>query len=223
MTEGTSRQSAAPAGVLDPMERSMEALFGLIMVLTFTLSLSVRSAGHAEVREMLIGALGCNLAWGIIDACFYLMATLGERGRSLQRMRRLRATADDTAITDVMEEALPAPLVDLMTVAERRRLRDRIAQLPEPPLYAKLTLQDLKGALGVFLWVFLITFPVALPFVITSNPVIALRVSNAIALFLLFFIGHRLAIFGGFRPWRTGALIAVAGLAMVGMTIALGG
>ena len=79
------------------------------------------------------------------------MATLGERGPSLQRVRRLRATADDTIITDVMQEALPLPLVDLMTPAERLRLRDRIAQLPEPPLYAKLTLQDLKGAAGVFL------------------------------------------------------------------------
>ena len=209
--------------VLDPMERSMEALFGLIMVLTFTGSLSVLSAGRAEVREMLIGALGCNLAWGIIDACFYLMATLGERGRSLQRLRRLRATADDTAITDVMQEALPPVLVDLMTPAELLRLRDRIAQLPEPPLYATLTLQDVKGAAGVFMWVFLITFPVALPFVVTDDPVVALRVSNAIALFLLFFIGHRLAVFGGFRPWRTSVLMVVAGLAMVGMTIALGG
>jgi len=208
---------------LDPIDRVSEVLFGLIMVLTFTLSLSVRSAGRAEVREMLIGALGCNLAWGIIDACFYLMATLGERGRSLQRVRRLRATGDNAAVTDAMQEALPPVLVDLMTPAELLRLRDRIAQLPEPPLYATLTLQDVKGAAGVFMWVFLITFPVALPFVVTDDPVVALRVSNAIALFLLFFIGHRLAVFGGFRPWRTSVLMVVAGLAMVGMTIALGG
>lgn len=209
--------------VLDPIERSMEALFGLIMVLTFTLSLSVRSAGRAEVREMLIGALGCNLAWGIIDACFYLMSTLGERGRSLQGLRRLRATEDNAAVTDALQEALPPALVGLMTPTEIRRLRDRVAQLPEPPLYAKLTLQDVKGAAAVFSWVFLITFPVAVPFVVTDDPVIALRVSNVIALFLLFFIGHRLAVFGGFRHWRTSVLMVVAGLAMVGMTIALGG
>jgi len=201
----------------------MEALFGLIMVLTFTLSFSVRSAGHPEVREMLIGALGCNLAWGIIDGCFYLMAALGERGRSLQRVRRLRATSDSAAITEVMQDALPPPLVGLMTPTELRQLRDRIARLPEPPPYASLTRHDLKGAAGVFLWVFLITFPVAMPFVVADDPVIALRVSNAIALLLLFFIGHRVAVFGGFRPWRTSVLMVVAGLAMVGMTIALGG
>ena len=193
------------------------------MVLTFTLSLSVRSAGQTEVREMLIGALGCNLAWGVIDGCFYMMAALGERGRSLQGVRRLRASADDAAVTNVMQEALPSALVNLMTPTELLRLRDRIVRRPEPPPYATLTAQDVKGAAGVFLLVFLITFPVALPFVVTDDPVIALRVSNAIALFLLFFIGHRLAVYAGFRPWRTSVLMVVVGLAMVGMTIALGG
>ena len=55
-----------PSGVrvLDPSERIAEVLFGLIMVLTFTGSLSIADAGANDVRVMLIGALGCNLAWG---------------------------------------------------------------------------------------------------------------------------------------------------------------
>jgi hypothetical protein len=48
--------------VLEPIERISEVLFGLIMVLTFTGSLSAAESGHAEVRAMLIGAIGCNLA-----------------------------------------------------------------------------------------------------------------------------------------------------------------
>ena len=43
---------------LDPLERSSEILFGLIMVLTFTGTLSAAEAGRAEVRAMLVGALG---------------------------------------------------------------------------------------------------------------------------------------------------------------------
>ena len=54
-------------GVLSPIERVSEVLFGLIMVLTFTGSLSAAESGRAEVRTMLIGALGCNIAWGLID------------------------------------------------------------------------------------------------------------------------------------------------------------
>ena len=58
--------------LLDPIDRVSEVLFGLIMVLTFTGSLSVAESGREDVRTMLIGALGCNIAWGVIDAMLYL-------------------------------------------------------------------------------------------------------------------------------------------------------
>jgi hypothetical protein len=69
--------------ILDPMDRISEVLFGLIMVLTFTCTLGVATATQIEVRTMLIGALGCNLAWGIIDGGVYLLARLNERGRAI--------------------------------------------------------------------------------------------------------------------------------------------
>ena len=52
---------------LNPIDRISEVLFGLIMVRTFTGSLSIAEAGREDTRTMLVGALGCNLAWGIID------------------------------------------------------------------------------------------------------------------------------------------------------------
>ena len=73
--------------VLEPVERLSEVLFGLIMVLTFTGSLSVAEAGREDVRTMLAGALGCNLAWGMIDAVFYLMGCLAETGRGVMTFR----------------------------------------------------------------------------------------------------------------------------------------
>ena len=54
--------------VLESMERISEVLFGLIMVLTFTCSFSIAGSGRSEVRTMLLAALGCNVAWGIIDS-----------------------------------------------------------------------------------------------------------------------------------------------------------
>src|SRR2546421_12718264 len=80
--------------LLDPMERVSEVLFGLIMVLTFTCSFSVAEAGRLEVRGMLLGALGCNLAWGLIDAIMYLMGCLAEAARSLRTLRLVRNIAD---------------------------------------------------------------------------------------------------------------------------------
>lgn len=48
--------------LLDPIDSISEVLFGLIMVLTGTMTLSVATAGRAELRTMILGALGCNLA-----------------------------------------------------------------------------------------------------------------------------------------------------------------
>ena len=67
---------------LDAGERLGELLFGLIMVLTFTLGAGIELAGDREAtRELLIAALGCNAAWGVIDAALYLVGRLSERGR----------------------------------------------------------------------------------------------------------------------------------------------
>ena len=77
-------QGSSSKRVLEPVERISEVLFGLIMVLTFTGSLSAAKAGRTEVRTMLIGAIGCNLAWGLIDAIIYLMGCLAERATNLR-------------------------------------------------------------------------------------------------------------------------------------------
>ena len=46
--------------VLDPVERVSEVLFGLIMVLTFTGSLSAATAGRAESRPRPHRPAGCS-------------------------------------------------------------------------------------------------------------------------------------------------------------------
>ena len=95
-------------GFLEPMDRISEVLFGVIMVLTFTGALSVATADRLEVREVLVGALGCNLAWGVIDAGLYLMGRLQERGRTIQTFRAVRDTTDEVAARRIVAETLPA-------------------------------------------------------------------------------------------------------------------
>jgi len=56
----------------------------------------------------------------------------------------------------------------------------------------------LAGCAGVFLLVFLSTFPVVVPFIVMHDALIALRVSNGIAIGLLFITGYAFArITGG--------------------------
>jgi VIT1/CCC1 family predicted Fe2+/Mn2+ transporter len=70
--------------VLDPIDRVSEIIFGLLMALSFTGSLSIATE-HEEIRTVLAAALGCNIAWGLVDAVMYLVGTAVERARNLKR------------------------------------------------------------------------------------------------------------------------------------------
>jgi hypothetical protein len=75
---------------------------------------------------------------------------------------------------------------------------------------------------GVFLLVFLCTLPVVLPFVFLQDATIATRMSNAIAIMLLFLSGFAFGRHSG-RPWRVGFLMVAVGLSLVAIALALGG
>jgi hypothetical protein len=124
--------------VLEPNERISEVLFGLIMVLTFTGSLSVAEAGHEDIRNMLIGALGCNLAWGIIDAVFYLMGCLSEQGRGIRALRALREAPAPEAAHRVIADELPPLLAATLGPAEYEAMRRKLIQFPAPPSHPRL-------------------------------------------------------------------------------------
>ena len=208
---------------LEPIDRISEVLFGLIMVLTFTGALSVAEAGRADVREMLIGALGCNLAWGLIDAVFYLMACLADRGRDLATFIAVRRTSDPKEAERLIAGALPPLVVSVMEPAELSSLHQRLKRLPEPPKLARLGKDDWLGGLGVLLLVFLTTFPVVIPFVFMHEVAPALRVSNAIAIAMLAASGAMFGRITGRNPWLVGVGMVVFGAVLVAITIALGG
>jgi len=67
--------------ILSPVDRQSEILFGLIMAMTFTGTLSVAESGREEVRAMLIGAIGCNIAWGLVDGVMFVVYRLVDRAR----------------------------------------------------------------------------------------------------------------------------------------------
>jgi len=227
-TRSPAAVSVAPAAsssrrVLDPYERVSEVLFGLIMVLAITGSLSAAEAGRAEIRTMLFSALGCNLAWGIIDGILYLMGCLAERSQKLRLLKAMRRATDSPEAYRFIAEALPPLVASVLQPAEFEAIRLRLSQLPEPPAPARLTRTDYLGGLGVFLLVFLSTFPVVIPFLFMQQPFHALRISNAIAVGMLFLTGWAYGRCTGRRPWFAGIIMVFAGLALVGLTIALGG
>jgi len=208
---------------LDRYTLIAEVLFGLIMVLTFTGSLSVADAGRDDVRAMLIGALGCNIAWGIIDGIFFLMECVSEQGQGIFAWRTLRRAANPDEARQVITGVLPPVIAATLSAADYESVRHKILRMPEPPARPHLGKSEWLGALAVFFWVFIITFPVSIPFMFMENVARAMRFSNAIAIALLFIAGFAFARVAQYRPWLTGIAMVVIGSVLVAATIALGG
>ena len=209
--------------VLEPYDRVSEVLFGLIMVLTFTGSLSIAEAGREAVRTMLLAALGCNLAWGIIDGVLYLMGCLAEKGKGLLTLRAVGKATDPQKAQRLVAGALPPLVASILKPEELEAMRQRLKDLPEPPERARLGRNEWLGALGVFLLVFLSTFPVVIPFLFMKNAWLALRVSNTIAIAMLFLTGYAFGRITGRHPWVMGVSMVILGAILVGITMALGG
>ena len=113
--------------MLDPSERIAEVLFGLIMVLTFTGSLSAAEAGRDDVRAMLIGALGCNIAWGIIDGVLYLMGVLARAREQPEGLpRRSRRSAMPRDARRLIADALPPAIAAVLDPADFDRIAPTI-------------------------------------------------------------------------------------------------
>jgi VIT1/CCC1 family predicted Fe2+/Mn2+ transporter len=216
-------QTEARTRLLDPIEQTSEVWFGLIMVLTLTCSLSVAEAGSADVRQMLIDALGCNLAWGIIDAFMYLAASFSEHGRIIAARQALLAARNSEESRTVLREVVPPALNQVLTAEEVASLTARINQLPPPPRTPRLTRDDWMGSLATFLLVVLSALPVSLPFIFIQEPLRALRTSNGIAIALLFVTGYKFGQYSGYRPWLMGGVVTLFAVALVAVTMRLGG
>lgn len=211
------------AGVLNPVDRIAEVLFGLIMVLTFTGAISASTDAREDVRELLWAALGCNVAWGLVDAIMYLMNVAIERGHAITMINKIQASGNATEAGQILKNEIQPGIAGLMTGSELIEISHRLKKIPAPSNKQVLTGTDLIAGVQIFLLVFLCTFPVAIPFGIFDNLEVAMRASNGVALLLLFGGGFLLARYAGFRPVITAIIYTLLGVALVALTMALGG
>ena len=209
--------------VLSPVDRVSEVLFGLFMALTFVGALSVAESGREQIREMFIAALGCNLAWGLVDAMMYLVRTVTDRGRLLTLMRSVRTAPNAEAGCRLLEGALSRAVAGFVSSSEVEAIRGRIIALPSVPKRPSLSGQDLLAALAIFLLVVMATFPVALPFVLMQDVATAKTVSRSVALVMLFLGGLALGRYAGYGSWKVGLMMAALGTGIVAAINALGG
>jgi hypothetical protein len=213
---------------LDPGSHMGEALFGLIMTLTFTLGadLVTEAQGREGAWQMLIGILGCNLAWGLIDGVLYVLGCAFERGRLHRIGDEVHAAQSPLRARQLVAAELDELLVPLTDARQRDSLYAAIVQRVKTGAIAApqpVTRKDLLGGLESGLLVFACSVPAVLPFLLFDEPRFALRVSNTILLALLYYLGYRHARHTLARPWIAGLVFLLAGLFLVAVAIQLGG
>ena len=212
---------------LDPVSSFGEVIFGLIMTLTFTLGagLMLEQDGPDAARELLIATVGCNVAWGLIDAAMFIVNQAFERGRRRRLLHMVQRSPSAQRALPHVAEALDDMLLPVTTEPERRLLYERIADRIRASALPRnrITHLDLFGALVSFWLVFLASLPAALPFLFVEPPRTALRISNFLLLAMLFGVGWTWAGYTLAQPWVVGLLLMLGGLALVAIAIALGG
>ncbi len=212
---------------LDPGASLGEVLFGLIMTLTFTLGagLTIQEEGSEGARQLLIATIGCNIAWGVIDGVFFVLGQVFERGRRRRVLQLVRGATSDVDAKALIAGELDDVIEKVMSPGERQELYARIVgkvrtgDIPPNPV----TRNDLMGGVASFCLVFFASLPAAIPFLFINDAYLALRVSNAILLGLLFWAGFSWARYTTARPGVTGLVFLLFGAALVAMAIALGG
>lgn len=173
---------------------------------------------------MMWAAIGCNTAWGFVDAVMYVLRNLVARGHRVHVLQTVRAAPDAAAGARLIRDELGDAAAVLLG-PDVERLRQRIVAMPHAELSQRPRLQrdDFVGAVAVFVLVFLSTFPVVLPFMFIDDLMLAMRASGLVAIAMLFAVGWNWACYAGMPPWRTGVTMAMLGVAIEAVVIALGG
>jgi hypothetical protein len=211
---------------LDPASRLGEILFGLIMVLTVTLTAGLTVAdGRAGVRQLLFAAIGCNFAWGIIDAVMYLMNCITVRSGKVRLIKAVQRAPDADAALVVVQNEIESELQELLGSEDAEALsRSVLKHVAQAKVTGRtLTKDDFYGAVACFWLVFVSCLPAAIPFFIFSRPHFALRVSNFLLIALLFLAGQKWAQYVGTNRLVAGLAMVAIGLLLVGVAILLGG
>ncbi|TNC65380.1 VIT1/CCC1 transporter family protein [Rubellimicrobium roseum] len=192
------------------------------MALTFTGTMSVATANGEDVRSVLWAALGCNIAWGIVDGTIHVLTSVTERARTRARRLAIRRAGDGEALAR-LRALLPEGSGQALDDGQLRTLLDWLRAEPEPDGPERITPDDLRAAVAIFALVVIATMPPVVPFRLIDDLHGAMRLSNAIALAMLFAIGWSLDRQIGPGTLRMRIATPLIGSVLVIVTIALGG
>lgn len=203
-----------------------EMLTGLFMILTVTSTISI-SLGETEggVRIMLIAALGCNIAWGLVDGALCVVAKVMDRGRYSRLIEFSKSAADPGKVEAAVEKELDPVIIGLLDEDKKKEIYEKVVDgiISSKPKEVGILKSDFLSGLAYLLLMIVSGFPVTLPFFFVKNLAIAVRVSNVAAMLMLFGAGYEWGRQTGRNKLVTGLVMVLLGLIIVAVTVALGG
>jgi VIT family len=212
---------------LDPGETLGEVLGGLIMALTFTLGARLLTAdGQLEAHDLVVAIIGCNIAWGVIDATLFVLDSLFYRSRHARFFRGLKHIPSETEALAAVQEEFGLEDEPLAVQPEDRdRLYRSLLALSAraTPARKGLRRQDFVSAFIVFALVSATAVPGVIPLLLLGDANFALHVSNWVLILLLFVVGYWWGRYTDAPPWRVGLTAMLIGVFMVFVAVALGG
>jgi VIT1/CCC1 family predicted Fe2+/Mn2+ transporter len=137
----------------------------------------------------------------------------------------IQLAPDTESAVRLIQDEIEPELQELLGPEDSEALsRSILPHVARAPVAKKrLTKEDLYGGLASFWLVFVSCLPAALPFLIFSRPLFALRVSNFLLIALLFIVGYKWAKYSGTNALATGLAMVTIGLVLVGVAVLLGG
>jgi VIT1/CCC1 family predicted Fe2+/Mn2+ transporter len=213
---------------LAPDESLSEVLFGLIMALTITAGARLfAEGGQFDVHRLVVATVGCNVAWGVIDAVLYALGGLFRRSRRARFHRTLLSTRDQTDALAALEAEFTLQEEPLLQIRpdDRARLYESLLALSTHAATARprLRRRDFVASFVVFVLVSASALPGVIPLLVFEDADLALHVSNWLLILLLFIVGYAWGHYTEARPWRAGLIVLLLGVCMVLIVVVLGG
>ncbi len=205
---------------------SSEPMFGVIMVVCFTSVLrAFPNAAEKIVSTILISALFCCIAWGLVDGIFYAWEAHYELNKKKKLQAQIKASNAPERAREMVEGDLGDTIVDFMDDKDKEQIYQIIEKNVSGVDLGRVSIRDdVITVLIAFGLVVGSSIIVIIPFLLFSPIMTALIISNITGIFLLFFMGY----------WReedkrvtkklvTGGFTAFLAFIITIVTIALGG
>jgi VIT1/CCC1 family predicted Fe2+/Mn2+ transporter len=173
-----------------------------------------------------VAIVGCNVAWGVIDATLFVLSTLFFRSRRAHFFREIKSVGNEAEALAAVEREFDLEGEPVTVLPEDRAALYKsllVMSMHTTPARAGLRRQDFVSAFIVFVLVSTTVIPGVIPLLLIADSNFALRVSNWLLILLLFVVGCWWGRYGDSPPWRVGLTAMLLGILMVLVAIALGG